>query len=63
MTVDRADGPLPPKALNILEGLRLKLGCFCIMVSVVENIWMFLVCFGGILSCKPGGGVVLVGVG
>ena len=39
--VDQAVRPLPPKSLNILAGLTLKLYSLCITVSVVENIWMF----------------------
>ena len=37
--VDQAVRPLPPKSLNILVGLTLKLDSLCIIVSVVENIW------------------------
>ena len=37
--VDQAVRPLPPKSLNILVGLTLKLSSLCITVSVVENIW------------------------
>ena len=37
--VDRASRPLPPKSLNILVGLTLKLDSLCIIVCVVENIW------------------------
>ena len=39
MKVDQAVRPLPPKSLNILVGLTLKLDSLCITVSVVENIW------------------------
>ena len=39
MKVDQAVRPLPPKSLNILVGLMLKLDSLCINVSVVENIW------------------------
>ena len=35
---DQAVRPLPPKSLNILVGLTLKLDSLCIKVSVVENI-------------------------
>ena len=38
--VDQAIRPLPPKSLNILIDLMLKLDSLCITVSVVENIWM-----------------------
>ena len=31
--------PLPPKSLNILVCLTLKLDSLCITVSVVENMW------------------------
>ena len=41
MKVDQIVRPLPPKSLNILEGLTLKLDSLCITVSVVENIWTF----------------------
>ena len=41
MKVDQAVRPLPPKSLNILVGLALKLDFLCIIVSVVENIWTF----------------------
>ena len=37
--VDQAFRPLPPKSLNILVGLTLKLDSLCIIASVVENIW------------------------
>ena len=37
--VGQAVRPLPPKSLNILVGLTLKLRSLCITVSVVENIW------------------------
>ena len=37
--VDETVRPLPPKSLNILVGLTLKLNSLCITVSVVENIW------------------------
>ena len=37
--MDQAGRPLPPKSLNILVGLMLKLDSLCIIVSVVENIW------------------------
>ena len=43
--VDQAGRPLPPKSLNILVGLTLKLGSLCITVSVVENIWTFWFAF------------------
>ena len=39
MKVDQAVRPLPPRSLNILVGLTLKLYSLCIIVSVVENIW------------------------
>ena len=43
--VDQAVRPLPPKSLNILVGLTLKLGSLCNTVSVVENIWaLWFVC-------------------
>ena len=42
LKVDQAVRPLPPKSLNILVGLTLKLYSLCIsVVSVVENIWTF----------------------
>ena len=37
--MDQAVRPLPPKSLNILVGLTLKLDSLCITVSVVEKIW------------------------
>ena len=37
--VDQAVRPLPPKSLNILVGLTLKLDSLCITVMLVENIW------------------------
>ena len=37
--MDQAVRPLPPKSLNILVGLTLKLDSLCITVSVVEIIW------------------------
>ena len=37
--MDQAVRPLPPKSLNILVGLTLKLDSLYIAVSVVENIW------------------------
>ena len=39
MKVDQAVRPLPPKSLNILVGLTLKLDSLYITVSAVENIW------------------------
>ena len=39
--MDQAVRPLPPKSLNILVGLTLKLDSLCITVNVVENIWKF----------------------
>ena len=39
MKVDQAGRPLPPKSLNILVGLTLKLDFLSITVSVVENTW------------------------
>ena len=39
--VNEAVKPLPPRSLNILVGLMLKLYSLCIIVSVVENIWTF----------------------
>ena len=39
MKVDQAVRPLPPKSLNILVGLTLKLDSLCITVSLVVNIW------------------------
>ena len=39
--MDQTVRPLPPKSLNILVGLTLKLYSLCITVRVVENIWMF----------------------
>ena len=39
--VDQAVRPLPPRSLNILVGLTLKLYSLCIIVSIVENIWTF----------------------
>ena len=44
--VDQAGRPLPPKSLNILVGLTLKLDSLCIIVIVVENHLHVLVCFG-----------------
>ena len=41
MKVDQAGRPPPPKSLNILVCLTLKLDSLCIVVSVVENIWTF----------------------
>ena len=37
--VDQAIRPLPPRSLNIVVGLTLKLYSLCIIVSLVENIW------------------------
>ena len=37
--VDQAVRPLPPKPLNILVSLTLKLDSLCITVSAVENNW------------------------
>ena len=37
--VDQAGRPLPPKSLNILASLTLKLDSLCIIVSNIENIW------------------------
>ena len=39
--VDQAGRPLPPKSLNILVGVTLKLDSLCIIVNVVYNIWTF----------------------
>ena len=44
--VDQAFRPLPPRSLNILVGLTLKLYSLCIVVSVVENTG----CFGLLLE-------------
>ena len=44
--VDQAVTPLPPRSLNILVGLTLKLYSLCIIVSAVENIWTFWFAFG-----------------
>ena len=41
VNVDQVVRPLPPKTLNILVGLALKLDSLYIIVSVVENIWTF----------------------
>ena len=37
--MDRAVRPLPPKSLNTLVGVILKIDSLCITVSLVENIW------------------------
>ena len=37
--MDQTVTPMPPKSLNILVGLTLKLDSLCITVSAVENIW------------------------
>ena len=43
--VVQAVRPLPPKSLNILVGVTLKLDSLCIIISVVENIWTFWFAF------------------
>ena len=52
--VDQAVRALPPKSLNILVGLTLKLDSLCITVSVVESIWMLCFIFFNISCCWPG---------
>ena len=43
--VNQAGRPLPPKSLNILVGLTMKLDSLCIKVIVDENHLDVLVCF------------------
>ena len=37
--MDQAVRPLPPRSLNILVGLTMKLYPLYVIVNVVENIW------------------------
>ena len=37
--MDQAVRPLPPRSLNILVGLTMKLYSLYVIVNVVENIW------------------------
>ena len=39
--VDQAGRPLPSKRLSILDGLTLKLVPHCIVICVIEMIWIF----------------------
>ena len=50
--VDQAVRPLPPRSLNILVGLTLKLDSLCITVSVVHLDTLFR--FWNILNCWTG---------
>ena len=44
--VDQAVRSLPPRSLNILVGLTLKLDSLCTTVSVAEKIWTLCFVFG-----------------
>ena len=49
--MDQTVRPLPPRSLNILVGLTMKLYSLYVIVNVVENIWTLWFAFR--IFCVP----------